>query len=97
MGWCWLKQAFFSSVVLLVGLALSGPASATVEVWAVGDGSNESQYDNDVAEMIESENPDAFLYLGDVYQFGSPLAFENYDESYGRFFFITYPTSGNHE
>lgn len=48
--------------------------------------------------MIEQRNPDAFLYLGDVYENGTAGEYANfYDTGYGRLKSITYPTPGNHE
>ena len=49
--------------------------------------------------MINSWNPNLFLYLGDVYERGSPSEFYNYYGStgYGLFNSITDPTVGNHE
>jgi len=70
-------------------------------VTAVGDGISGRPEMYDVVELIDSWKPDLFLYLGDVYDKGSPTEFYNwYDgagKSYGRFRDITNPIIGNHE
>jgi acid phosphatase type 7 len=51
-----------------------------------------------IANMAASENPAAFLYLGDVYEAGTPEEFaRNYDAVYGALRAITLPTPGNHD
>jgi len=54
---------------------------------------------DDVADLIYSLEPDAFLALGDVqYENGSYKSFmEVYDVSFGELKDITYPVPGNHE
>jgi len=70
---------------------------ATV-VWAVGDGGDGSDAAQEVADMIEEDEPDRLLYLGDVYETGTAEEFdENYDPVYGDLTEITAPTPGNHE
>jgi hypothetical protein len=67
-------------------------------VWAVGDGADSNTHDDVMAAMIEQRNPDAFLYLGDVYESGTAGEFaSSYEAGYGRLKQITYPTPGNHE
>jgi hypothetical protein len=75
--------------------AVGGPAKA---VWVVGDGGVSGPEDDRVAAMIEEAGPGRLLYLGDVYETGTPEDFsDHYDPSFGRFKSITYPTPGNHE
>ncbi len=83
------------------------PASGTnpgagqpLVVAAVGDGAGGETNETNVVNQIKGWNPNLFLYLGDVYEKGSPLEFFNwYNPSgfYGAFRAITNPTVGNHE
>jgi hypothetical protein len=74
----------------------NGPPSRAV-VWAVGDGGGGSGA-NAVAGLVARGRPDLFLYLGDVYPFGTAGAFRNgYAPSFGRFAKRTAPTPGNHD
>ena len=83
--------------LLLSAFALA-PASTTTTVWAVGDGANEGRDDDVLAARIQREGVDHFLYLGDVYETGTPREFADYyHPSFGRFKSITSPTPGNHE
>lgn len=64
----------------------------------MGDGAVPEATDEKVVSMIAADHPDAFLYLGDVYESGTAEEFsQNYDPSYGRLKSITHPTPGNHE
>jgi hypothetical protein len=88
--------------VVALGLAVGGPpagaSAAGTAVWAVGDGADAGTADDAVAAMIASRSPDAFLYLGDVYERGTASEFTlNYGPGYGRLKPITKPTPGNHE
>ncbi len=67
---------------------------------AVGDGAGGEPAESDVVNLISSWNPNLFLYLGDVYDEGSPTEFYNWyapSNFYGRFRAITDPTVGIHE
>ncbi len=67
---------------------------------AVGDGAGGSPESAAVTSMIDSWNPNLFLYLGDVYNGGTVAEFENWyapETYFGRFKNITDPTIGNHE
>jgi len=68
-------------------------------VGAVGDGAGGEPGETAVANLISSWNPGLFVYLGDVYDKGSPGEFTNwYDKyGYGDLKSITNPTIGNHE
>jgi hypothetical protein len=78
----------------------NGPASGPVVLAAVGDGPDGGPNAMKVANLIDSWNPDMFLYLGDVYDKGRPTEYYNWyrpGSALGRFRAITNPTIGNHE
>lgn len=90
--------------VLVVGLPGGGggddddPAGAGVSVWAVGDAADGGEPAGRLADMIADEEPDLFLYLGDVYPNGTREDFaERYAPDWGPFKARTLPTPGNHE
>ncbi|MEA2512808.1 MAG: large repetitive protein [Thermomicrobiales bacterium] len=69
-------------------------------VAAVGDGAGGKPAAAAVTNLIDSWNPNLFLYLGDVYNSGSPAEFANWyapDTYFGRFRDVSNPTIGNHE
>ncbi len=70
-------------------------------VAAAGDGAGGEANSLGVTNQIASWNPNLFLYLGDVYEKGSPTEFLNWyggtDKFFGQFRTITDPTIGNHE
>ncbi len=70
-------------------------------VAAVGDGASGETAAQRVTDLIASWNPNLVLYLGDVYEEGTPVEFFNWygvgDRFYGRFRDITNPTVGDHE
>lgn len=72
-------------------------------VAAVGDGASGETNEGSVANLIASWNPNLFLYLGDVYENGRPMEFNNWygnpgtPGTYGQFYSITDPAVGNHE
>jgi hypothetical protein len=77
-------------------------AGAPFVVAAVGDGAGGEAGATAVTNMVASWNPNLFLYLGDVYEKGSPAEFLNWygisgGAFYGQFDPITDPTVGNHE
>ncbi len=75
-------------------------AGQPLVVAAVGDGAGGETNAGKVVTLIKGWNPNLFLYLGDVYELGSPLEFLNwYNPSgfYGAFRALTNPTVGNHE
>jgi calcineurin-like phosphoesterase family protein len=83
---------------ILICASAASPASAAKTVWAVGDGADSGTQDDAVAAMIEPRNPDAFLYLGDVYENGTAGEYAHfYETGFGRLKSVTYPTPGNHE
>ncbi len=79
------------------GAGFAQPEARAV-VWAVGDGADGSPVARRMARRIERDDPDAVLYLGDVYPSGSAADYaRNYDPIYGALAPITWPTAGNHE
>jgi hypothetical protein len=71
-------------------------------VVAAGDGASGEANAGKVSDLIAALNPNLFLYLGDVYEQGSPAEFLNWygsqaNGNFGRFRAITNPTVGNHE
>jgi hypothetical protein len=69
-------------------------------VAAGGDGASGEASAAKVTNLVASLQPNLFLYLGDVYQNGSPAEFYNWYgtiSSFGQFRSITDPTVGNHE
>jgi fibronectin type 3 domain-containing protein len=68
---------------------------------ATGDGASGETSAGNVTNLIASWNPNMMLYLGDVYNDGTPTEFYNWygtaNTFYGRFRSITNPTIGNHE
>jgi hypothetical protein len=74
------------------------PDAPSATLWAVGDGADGSDDSRRLARLIANDRPQAFLYLGDVYEDGTAADFrDNYDTAYGRLRSITLPTPGNHE
>ena len=66
-------------------------------IWAVGDG-DASRASRRLVDRIAAGRPDRLLYLGDVYERGTPADFrKHYDPTWGRLAPITAPTPGNHD
>jgi calcineurin-like phosphoesterase family protein len=75
----------------------SAPVQPAV-VWAVGDGANGSAAARAVARRIAADRPDRVLYLGDVYDNGTPAEFaRNFARVYGALAPRMAPTPGNHD
>jgi hypothetical protein len=93
------------TLLALVALAAGGSSAAAQQpeperavVWAVGDAATPWAAARRLARAIRRARPDRFLYLGDVYEYGTAAEFRrNYDPLYGRLGAITEPTPGNHE
>ena len=72
-------------------------------VAAAGDGASGQTSESDVVNLISSWNPNLFLYLGDVYENGRAMEFDNWygkpgtAGTYGQFYPISDPAIGNHE
>lgn len=68
---------------------------------AAGDGASGRSQAADVVSLIASYDPNLFLYIGDVYEKGTPTEFRNWygppGFGWGRFRSITNPAIGNHE
>lgn len=70
---------------------------------AAGDGAGGEPGETSTVGLISSWNPNMFLYLGDVYESGQPMEFDNWygpqgaTGTYGQFRNITNPTVGNYE
>ena len=68
-----------------------------------GDGGSGQTSETNVVHLVSSWNPNLFLYLGDVYENGRSMEFDNnYGKAgvpgeYGQFYSISDPTIGNHE
>jgi len=77
------------------------PAGQPFTLVAAGDGADGATNSNNVTNLINSWNPNLFLYLGDVYEKGTSTEFYNWygqgSTFYGRFRPITDPIIGNHE
>jgi hypothetical protein len=74
------------------------PAERAARVWAIGDGADGSARTRRVADLVVRENPDAVLYLGDVYESGTADEFERKVRGpYRRLLGRMLPTPGNHE
>jgi chitodextrinase len=75
--------------------------SAPFVLAAVGDGADGGSSADAVSTLIQSWNPNLFLYLGDVYDDGTSTEYANWyggaTGTFGRFRSITNPTVGNHE
>ncbi len=79
---------------------MNPPSGQPFVVAAVGDGAGGDPGEAEVVSQIATWNPDLFLYLGDVYERGTPAEFYNWyrpNDFFGRFKAITDPTVGNHE
>ncbi len=76
------------------------PSGQPIVLAAAGDGAGGEQGETDVVNLIQSWNPNLFLYLGDVYEKGSMAEFYNWygpNSLFGGLRPITDPTIGNHE
>jgi hypothetical protein len=92
------------AVIAATALAFAGssgpvaPPESSAVVWALGDGADGSAIAKQLARRIERDEPDAVLYLGDVYPSGSAEDYErNWEPVYGELAPIMWPTAGNHE
>jgi acid phosphatase type 7 len=95
-----LALAIAAAVASQGGDAPAGqaPQAEGAVVWAVGDAAAPLPAARRLAAAIRRARPDRFLYLGDVYEYGTAAEFRlGYDPLYGRLAAITEPTPGNHE
>jgi hypothetical protein len=81
------------------GLGELDPAAPDrgVVVWAVGDGGADGEHERRVARLIAGDDPAHVLYLGDVYDTGTPEEFRAFADVYGPLVKRMWPTPGNHE
>ncbi len=81
--------------------AIALPTEAVAQravVWAAGDAASPDPRSSRVASLVRRGRPDRFIYLGDVYETGTPAEFRRwYHPRFGRLAHITLPTIGNHE
>jgi hypothetical protein len=81
----------------------AAPPGQPLMVAAVGDGASGQTAETNVVNLIGTWHPNLFLYLGDVYENGRPMEFNNWygnpgtAGTYGQFHSITDPVTGNHE
>ena len=77
-----------------------GPGE-TFTLAAVGDGASGEPDAEAVSDLLVAQNPNMFLYLGDIYEKGTRTEFFNWygedDRLLGRLRSITNPTVSNHE
>jgi len=77
------------------------PPGEPFVVATTGDGAGGGDKVQAVTDGVLAQNPDMFLYLGDVYEKGTYTEFFNWygtsERFYGRFRDITNPIIGNHE
>jgi len=77
------------------------PSGQPFVLSAAGDGASGETNAGKVANLIAAWNPNMMLYLGDVYEKGTPTEFSNWygtgTNFYARFRPFTNPTIGNHE
>lgn len=68
------------------------------KIWAVGDAATGGTDAAKVAAMIANDMPDAFPWLGDVYESGTANEFAvNYKPSWGAMDEVVRPCPGNHD
>src|SRR5687767_7630255 len=81
------------------GLGEHDPAAPdrAVVIWAVGDGGADDDDDRQVARLIARDDPAHVIYLGDVYDTGTPEEFRTFADVYGPLVKRMWPTPGNHE
>jgi len=77
------------------------PPGQQFVVAAVGDGGSGQTAETNVVHLISSWNPDLFLYLGDVYENGRGMEFDNWygkagvPGAHGQFYSISDPAIGS--
>ncbi|MEO6711933.1 MAG: fibronectin type III domain-containing protein, partial [Mycobacteriales bacterium] len=77
------------------------PSGQPLIIAAAGDGASGEPTATNVTNLIATMDPDMFLYLGDVYENGTPTEFQNWygtsSTFFGQFKGKTNPNVGNHE
>ena len=98
-----VRAALALVVLLAVSACGSGdearPAQApSAVVWLVGDAATKGDDARAVAATVSEARVDRLVYLGDVYEHGTPREFRRwYDPLYGSLADRTWPLIGNHE
>ena len=95
-----LAPGWFSDADRTSGATAFVPSDSrrSTVVWAVGDGPDGVRDARRVASLIQRSHPDRILYLGDVYERGTPSEFaHDFDPIYGSVAKRIAPTPGNHE
>jgi hypothetical protein len=78
--------------------ASAADPAAPAEVWAIGDGAAGNRPARRMAAHIVNADPTRVLYLGDVYEAGTPSEFRTrFAAIYGPLLERMAPTPGNHE
>lgn len=92
-----LVPVALAAVAVAVAQEGDEPAPVTV-VYAVGDAADGRAPSRALARYIREQDPDRFLYLGDVYERGTAREFRRrYDAQFGALADLTDPVIGNHE
>ena len=74
------------------------PARGAAVVWAIGDGATGRNGQRRLARTVARERPAALIYLGDVYEHGTPTEFRShFAVPYAALLKRMWPTPGNHE
>ena len=82
----------------VANLAFTGVRDRAPVVWAIGDGAAGTEDAVALARRIAADRPDRVLYLGDVYESGTPADFrDRFRAVYGPLVDRMLPTPGNHE
>lgn len=92
------RSAAPASPVANLAFTSAADPKAPARLWAVGDGAIDTTPARAVARRIAADHPSRVLYLGDVYERGTPADFQmNFGAVYGGLTGITAPTPGNHD
>jgi hypothetical protein len=93
-----MKALTATIAIALVGASGAHASDEHAVVWAAGDVATPGPSADRVAALVRRGSPDRFLYLGDIYETGTPRDFRRwYHPRFGRLAHITEPTIGNHE
>lgn len=101
MGLAWILHLLAALTATAGQPAFDGVPSdgdAPLVVWAIGDGAAGTAAGERLARRVTADDPDAVLYLGDVYETGTAAEFErNFARPYRPLLDRILPTPGNHE
>src|SRR3954469_8206325 len=95
----WALASGGNDAVTIANRAFPSPkATRSAVVWAVGDGASGTAAARRLAKRIARDRPLRVLYLGDVYEAGTPQDFHRHMAGdYGSLVKRMLPTPGNHE